>query len=403
MKYIVLLGDGMADEPLPQYENRTPLEVAHTPTMDALAQKGACGRAQTVPMGMPPGSDTANLSVMGYDPRIYYSGRSPLEAVSMGIELSGSDVSLRCNLVTLSECDRYEDATMIDYSSGEITSEESRELIAYLNDRLRMDKAELFAGISYRHCFVLHEAETGCELTPPHDITGKPIAAYLPKGRYCEKLLDFQKRSWEILKDAPVNLERIRRGKRPANSCWFWGEGTRPALDTFYDKFRLTGGVVSAVDLIKGLGICAGLKTVDVVGATGNYDTNFSGKAEAAKAILAENDFVYIHLEAPDECSHHFDAEKKIYSIEQIDKQILKPLTQYFEDIGQDYGILLMPDHPTPIRLGSHVSDPVPYVLYKSNAELLPHAECYSERAAAQLDVVEGHTLLQRLIGMEAI
>ena len=398
MKYIVMLGDGMADEPIKAFENRTPLQVAQTPTMDFLAQNGRCGRAQTVPFGMPPGSDTANLAVMGYDPKIYYSGRSPLEAVSMGIAMGADDVSFRCNLVTLSDCECYEDATMIDYSSGEISSAESRELIAYLKERLTLKDADLFAGISYRHCFVMREAETGSLLTPPHDITGKPIAAYLPKGRYGEFLLDFQKKSWEILKNAPVNLERIRQGKRPANSCWFWGEGTRPAVPTYGEKFGITGGVVSAVDLIKGLGICAGLKIAEVEGATGNFDTNFAGKAQAALEILKENDFVYIHVEAPDECSHHFDAEKKIYSIEQIDLQILKPIVEHFQKTGEDFSVLLLPDHPTPVRLGTHVSDPVPYVLYRSNEDLVPHAPSYDEKNMENFDIVEGHCLMKAMI-----
>ncbi len=403
MKYIVMLGDGMADEPLAQYQNRTPLQVANTPIMDRLAQQGRCGRAQTVPFGMPPGSDTANLSVMGYDPKRYYSGRSPLEAVSMGIDLGRNDVSFRCNLVTLSDCERYEEATMIDYSSGEISSEESHALIAYLNERLRIENADLYAGISYRHCFVLKQAEIGTILTPPHDITGKPIAEHLPKGRYGEMLLNFQKRSWEILKTAPVNLERIRQGKRPASSCWFWGEGTRPQMDPYREKFGLTGGVVSAVDLIKGLGLCAGLRVAKVENATGNYDTNFIGKARAAMDILKENDFVYIHVEAPDECSHHFDAEKKIYSIEQIDSQILKPLTEHLEAIGEAYALLLLPDHPTPVRLGTHVSDPVPYVLYCSAQELLPHASGYHEKAMSEFEVIEGHHLMEQLAACSSV
>ncbi len=394
MKYIVMLGDGMADYPLEEYGGRTPLEVANTPNMDFLAQRGMCGRAQTVPFGMPPGSDTANLAVMGYDPKIYYSGRSPLEAVSMGIAMGERDVSFRCNLVTLSDCERYEDATMIDYSSGEISSEESHALIAYLKEQLSIENADLYAGISYRHCFVLRNAETGTILTPPHDITGKPIANCLPQGKYGELLLDFQKKSWEILKKAPVNLERIRQGKRPANSCWFWGEGTKPAIPTYREKFGLNGGVVSAVDLIKGLGICAGLEVKEVCGATGNYDTNFAGKAQAAIEILKEKDFVYIHVEAPDECSHHFDAEKKIYSIEQIDQQILSPLLQHLRTCGEDYSLLLLPDHPTPVRLGTHVPDPVPFVIYRSNEELFPHMQRYDEKHVAFSGIIEGHRLM---------
>ncbi len=400
MKYVVMLGDGMADYPIQAYGNRTPLEVADIPNMDALARGGMCGRAQTVPDGMVPGSDTANLAVMGYDPRKYYSGRSPLEAVSMGISLGEKDVSFRCNLVTLSDTERYEDATMVDYSSGEITTAESNALIAYLNERLKIENADLYPGISYRHCFVLRDGETGTLLTPPHDITGKPIANCLPKGRYGELLLDYQKKSWEILKDAPVNLERIRQGKCPANSCWFWGEGTRPALDTYQEKYGLTGGVVSAVDLIKGLGICAGLKVVHVENATGNFDTNFAGKAQAAIDLLKSSDFVYIHVEAPDECGHHFDAEKKIYSIEQIDRQILTPLLEYLNSCGEDYALLLLPDHPTPVSLGTHVGEPVPFVLYSSAKELLPHALCYDEKHMRDLDLVEGYRLMELMMNI---
>lgn len=395
MKYIVMLGDGMADYPLEAYNGRTPLEVAEIPTMDFLAQHGMCGRAQTVPEGMTPGSDTANLAVMGYDPKLYYSGRSPLEAVSMGVALGEADVSFRCNLVTLSDCEVYEDATMIDYSSDEISSSESHALIAYLNERLTLENAELFPGISYRHCFVLRNAEVGTILTPPHDITGQPVKDCMPKGKYGALLHEFQKKSWEILKDAPVNLERIRNGKRPANSCWFWGEGTKPAIPTFKEKFGLTGGVVSAVDLIKGLGLCAGLKVAQVEAANGNYTTNFAGKAQAAIDILKENDFVYIHVEAPDECGHHFDAKNKIYSIEQIDRQILAPLLQYLRTCGEAFSILLLPDHPTPSVLGRHVGEPVPYVLYRSDKHAAPNAEKYDEKHMADFDIIEGYRLME--------
>ena len=396
MKYAVMLGDGMADYPLEAYGNRTPLEVAHTPNMDRLARGGLCGMALTVPEGMVPGSDTANMAVFGYDPRKYYSGRSPLEAVSMGIDLKATDVAFRCNLVTLSDTEAYEDADMVDYSAGEISTEESSELIAFLREHLDLEGADLYAGISYRHCLVIHNAETGSDLTPPHNITGKPIRNCLPSGTYGDFLLSLQKQSRELLRNAPVNLERIRQGKRPATSCWFWGEGTRPALPSFRERYGLTGGVVSAVDLVKGIGLCAGLEAPEIPGVTGNYDTNFAGKAQAAMEILKHHDFVYIHVEAPDECGHHFDAEKKIYSIEQIDRQILGPLLEYLEK--QDFSILLLPDHPTPVSLGRHMGDPVPFVLYSNVRSLEPHGDSYSEKACRTGFHTDGFRLMDLMI-----
>lgn len=398
MKYLVMLGDGMADLPIKRYGGRTALEVAETPSMDFLAQNGSCGRAQTVPTGMTPGSDTANLSVMGYDPRRYYTGRSPLEAVSMGISMSHDDVSYRCNLITLSEAERYEEARMLDYSAGEISTEESTALIDWLRERLDFGNAELYGGIRYRHCFVRHGSCIGTDLTPPHDISGKIIGEYLPRGRYGEELLSLQKRSWELLKTAPVNLERIRRGEKPVSSLWFWGEGTRPAPEPYREKFGLTGGVVSAVDLLRGLGLCAGLTVAKVEGATGNYDTNYEGKAQAAIDLWKTHDFVYVHVEAPDECGHHFDAEHKIYAIEQIDRRILTPLLHWLQTCGEDFGILLLPDHPTPVSLGTYTADPVPYMIYSSRRELLPHAERYDEAHTASLPLIEGHRLMQTMI-----
>ena len=396
MKYAVMLGDGMADYPLEAYGNRTPLEIADTPNMDWLARGGLCGMAQTVPEGMVPGSDTANMAVFGYDPRKYYSGRSPLEAVSMGIDLKDTDVAFRCNLVTLSDEEKYEDTSMVDYSSGEISTAESAELIAYLKDHLDLEGADLYAGFSYRHCLVIHNAETGTELTPPHNITGKPIRSSLPGGRYGDFLLKLQKQSRELLKTAPVNLERIRQGKHPATSCWFWGEGTKPGLPSFRDRYGLTGAVVSAVDLVKGIGLCAGLEAPEIPGATGNYDTNFAGKAQAAIDILKDHDFVYIHVEAPDECGHHFDPEKKIYSIEQIDRQILGPVLRYLET--QEFSLLLLPDHPTPVSIGRHMGDPVPFVLYSNVRSLEPHSESYSEKACHTGFVTDGFRLMDLMI-----
>lgn len=383
MKYIVMLADGMADYAIPELDNKTPLMVADTPNMDFLAKNGAVGLAKTVPDGMAPGSDTANLSVMGYDPKIYYTGRSPLEAVSMGIDLSLTDVTFRCNLVTLSDTENYEDAVMVDYSAGEITTAESTELINYLNEHFKTEYINLYPGISYRHCLVSKNFRTGGILTPPHDISKKPIKDHLPKGENAEILLDMMRRSRELLKDHPVNKKRVAEGKNPATSCWFWGEGTKPALTSFKDRFGIQGGVISAVDLIKGIGICAGHRLCEVEGATGNWDTNFIGKANAALSLLNDGcDYVYIHVEAPDECGHHGDIKHKFESIEAIDKQILGTIIPEMQKRGEDFSILVMPDHPTPISCMTHVSDPVPFILYSSATKLGPNAECYNEETA---------------------
>jgi len=383
MKYIVMLADGMADYPVPELDNKTPIMVANTPNMDFLAKNGAVGLAKTVPDGMAPGSDTANLSVMGYDPKIYYTGRSPLEAVSMGIDLSLTDVTFRCNLVTLSDTENYEDAVMVDYSAGEISTAESTELVNYLNEHFKTEFINLYPGISYRHCLVAKNFKTGGILTPPHDISKKPIKDHLPKGENAEILLDMMRRSRELLKDHPVNKKRVAEGKNPATSCWFWGEGTKPALTSFKDRFGIQGGVISAVDLIKGIGICAGHRLCEVDGATGNWDTNFVGKANAALSLLNDGcDYVYIHVEAPDECGHHGDIKHKIESIEAIDEQILGTIIPEMQKRGDDFSILVMPDHPTPISCMTHVSDPVPFILYSSAVKLGPSAECYNEETA---------------------
>lgn len=401
MKYIVLLGDGMADLPLEELGNKTPLDAAWKPNMDMLARSGEVGMAKTVPDGMSPGSDTANLSVLGYNPRVYYTGRSPLEAISMGITLAPNDVAMRCNLVTLSESENYEDTVMVDYSSGEITTGESTELIKALRAHLQSDFADLYPGISYRHCLVLHNTETGSICTPPHDISGKPVRSYLPKGRHGRKLLEMMKLSREILKDHPVNRSRIARGLNPANSCWFWGEGTSPLLSPFRDKYNIAGGVVSAVDLVKGIGICAGLKVASVEGATGNLHTNFKGKADAALDLLKSGlDFVYIHIEAPDECGHQGNAADKVRSVELIDSDVLGRLIDGLNESGFDYSLLLMPDHPTPVSLRTHTSDPVPFVIYRSNSAGTHPAERYTEDLASETGIYisEGHTLLDKFI-----
>ena len=383
MKYIVILGDGMAGYPLSDRGNKTCLQLAKTPFFDELAKKSAVGLMKTVPDGYKPGSDVANLSVMGYDPAEYYSGRSPLEAASIGIDLKDTDVTLRCNLVTLSEEEPYENKTMLDSSAGEISTEEARELIGALKAGFDRPPFTLYAGISYRHCLVVADGRTGHDLTPPHDISDKRVSAYLPKGAGSEVFLDMMKRSYEILSHHPVNEKRRAAGKNPANSVWFWGEGTKPRLTPFETLYCKKGAVISAVDLVKGIGILAGLKVIEVEGATGNWDTNFAGKANAAAdALLGGLDFVYVHMEAPDECGHHGDTEKKIYSIEQVDG-VARTVAEKLRAAGEPFCMLVCPDHPTPIALKTHTSDPVPFLLYRSDEETGNGAARFDEEAAA--------------------
>ena len=366
MKYVVVLGDGMADYPVAELGGKTPLQVAKKPNIDALAKAGETGLVKTVPDGMKPGSDVANLAVMGYDPLKCYTGRSPLEALSMGVNLADDDIAVRCNLVTLSDEENYEDKTMVDYSGGEISTEEAAELIACVQEHFGDELHEFIAGVSYRHCMVRHHSLTGTVYTPPHDISDKPVKGHLPGGRYGEEVLAMMKKSYAILKDHPVNIKRMKEGKHPANSIWLWGEGTRPALQNFKERWGLNGAVISAVDLVKGIGMGAGMKVIEVEGATANYNTKFAGQAKAAVEALADGaDYVYIHMEAPDECGHQGDVKHKIYSIEQIDEKVVKYIIEAMEEKGWDYSVLIMPDHPTPLGLKTHVSDPVPYVLYR--------------------------------------
>lgn len=404
MKYAVILGDGMADWKIPSLGNKTCLEAASTPTLDKLAPLSEIGLCKTVPDGMKPGSDVANMSVLGFNPKNFYTGRSPLEAVSMGINLSDTDVTLRCNLVTLSDEDKYEDKTMVDYSSGEITTEEAAELINYLKRYFDDERMTLYPGISYRHCLVVKEGVTGHSLTPPHDISDKKITPYLPEGELGEKYLGMMKKSYELLKNHPVNLARIKAGKNPANSIWLWGEGTKPGLSPFEKEHNLKGGIISAVDLVKGIGILAGMKVIEVEGATGNYDTNFKGKAKAAAQALTDGlDFVYIHMEAPDECGHHGDSKHKIYSIEQIDGVVIPEIISRLEKAGEHYALLVCPDHPTPCACKTHISDPVPYLLYTDIKNLGNGAKRYTEdeAKATGMFVEEGHKLISRLFSIK--
>ena len=401
MKYVIILGDGMADYRQPSLGGKTPLMLAKKPYIDALAKVSEVGLCKTVPCGMKPGSDVANLSVLGYNPHDCYTGRSPLEAASIGIDLKDTDVTARANLVTVSDEKVYSDKTMIDYSAGEISTEEAKELIEFLAKEINDDVYKLYAGISYRHCLVVDNGVVAGDFTPPHDITGKPVKEYLPESEQGKKLLLLMEKSYELLKDHPVNKRRIANGKRPANSLWFWGEGTKPALEKFEDKFSLKGGIISAVDLLKGIGKLADMRVIEVDGATGNYDTNFSGKAQACLDALDDGlDLVYLHMEAPDECGHHGDAEHKIYSIEQIDEKVVKPVIEGLKVRGEDFAVLICPDHPTPISIMTHCSDPVPYLIYRSNTVINSGATCYDEEQAEKTGIFieRGYELMQKLI-----
>lgn len=397
MKYVVFLGDGMADIPIPELNNKTPLDAANKPMMDFIASHGEIGMVKTVPDGIKPGSDVANLSVMGFNPIEVYTGRSPLEAYSIGVSMSDSDTSFRCNLVTVSDEAEYSDKVMIDYSSDEITSEEAAELIKAVNEAFRNDEIEFHAGISYRHLLLWHGVEFDFRLTPPHDITGKPVRDYLPNNPV---IADMMKKSYDILKNHPVNFSRIKNGKNPANSIWIWGEGKKPALPLFEEKTGLKGSMISAVDLLKGIAIAAGMRSIDVEGATGNIDTNFSGKADAAISELKSGqDFVYIHVEAPDESGHRNELDNKVKSIELIDSKIIKPVMEYLENCGEDYKVMVLPDHPTPIQFRTHTSDPVPFAIYDSRKKSENNCS-YTENDASGSDLYidPGHTLMKYFI-----
>ncbi len=402
MKYAVVLCDGMADYPVDALNGKTPMHAAAKNTMNALAAKSEVGLVKTVADGLKPGSDVANLSVMGYDPAVYYSGRSPLEAASIGIDLKETDVTLRCNLVTLSDEERYEDKTIIDYCADDISTAEAREIIEFIQDKLGNDEFRFYSGVSYRHCLVWNNgAPKPGILTPPHDITGKKITDFVPRGEHTAKLYELMKKSYELLKDHPVNKKRIENGRRPANSIWLWGEGQKPLLDSFEKKFGLKGAVVSAVDLLKGIGICAGMETPEVEGATGYIDTNFTGKLNAAADCLKNGcDFVYIHVEAPDECGHRGELENKIKAIELIDGKILAPLVGELEKMG-DYALMVLPDHPTPLSIRTHCGDPVPYMIYRSNSDVQSGVEIFDEESAGKTGVYieKGHTLMNRFLG----
>ena len=400
MKYAVILGDGMADYPQEFLGGKTPLDLANKPYIDGLCKVSEVGLCKTVADGLKPGSDVANLSVLGYDPEECYTGRSPLEAASIGIALKDTDVTARANLVTLSDEENFADKTMIDYSAGEITTAEAKILINYLAEKLNDGKYRLYSGVSYRHCLVVDNGKIAGDLTPPHDITGKPVKGHLPTSETGKEYLRLMELSARLLKDHPVNVARIKANKRPASSLWFWGEGTKPKLQSFKERYGLNSAMISAVDLLKGIGKLTGMRVMEVEGATGNYDTNFQGKANAALDALKTDDFVYIHMEAPDECGHHGDAEHKIYSIEQIDG-VVKTVAEGLRKRGEDFSLLILPDHPTPLNVMTHVSDPVPYILYNSTKTVNCGAEKYCETEAAKTGVFadSGVSLMRKFLG----
>ncbi len=398
MKYVIVLGDGMADEPLEELGGLTPLAYAGTAHLDALSAVSETGMVHTIPDGMKPGSDTANLSVLGYDPARYYSGRSPLEALSIGVPMKDTDIALRCNIVTLSgeEGVPFAERTIIDHSADEISTADAAVLLEAVKRELENDTYRFYVGTSYRHC-VIWDHGTVMELTPPHDVLGQAIGAYLPKDRmFCEMV----KKSYEILSRHPLNAERIRQGLRPANCCWFWGAGTRPMLSDFMAEHGKKGVMISAVDLLKGIAVGAGMDNIEVGGANGGLHTNYEGKAAAAVKALTQDgyDFAYIHIEAPDEMGHQGSAEKKVQAIEYIDSRVIKPLKEGLDGAGEPYRMLVLPDHPTPVRVRTHTGSDVPYLLYDSSRPI-PGGTLYNEDAASKtgIRVEKGHMLIRRL------
>lgn len=401
MKYVVVLGDGMADEPIEALGGRTPLEYADTPNLDRLSKLSEIGMVHTIPEGMKPGSDTANLSVMGYDPRKYYSGRSPLEALSIGVPMKDTDIALRCNIVTISEEDLpFEEQTIIDHSSSEISTQDCAVLLQEVAKELANETYQFYVGTSYRHCLIWNQGSV-IELAQPHDVLGQVIGQYLPQDKELRRMME---RSYEILKDHPINVERKKQGLNPANCCWFWGAGTRPALTSFEEKTGKKGMMVSAVDLLKGIAVGAGMGVALVEGANGGLHTNYEGKVAAAvKAVTQDGyDFAYIHVEAPDEMGHQGSVERKVKAIEYLDTRVIGPLAEQLEAAGEDFRLLVLPDHPTPIRVRTHTSDLVPYLLYDSTAPQA-HTWNYNEkegRASGNL-VPVGHTLIDYFLEKE--
>ena len=400
MKYLVLIPDGMADKKIEALGNKTPMEAADKPTTDYLAARSEVGMVSNVPEGIAPGSDAANMAILSFDPKVYSKGRSPLEAVSMGLQMNDTQVAFRCNVVTLSEDEEYDEKTIIDHSADEITTAEADELIKAVEAELGNDDRHFYTGVSYRHCLLWDGVEDNYGFTPPHDILGKTIKEYLPSGEFGNKYYELMKASWDILDKHPINEARRARGLKPANSIWFWSPGKKPALPSFKEKWGIEGAVISAVDLIKGIGLCAEMKSIDVEGATGNVHTNYEGKAQAAiEAFKNGIDYVYVHVEGPAECGHRAETENKVLSIELIDKKILAPIYEYLKSSGEDFKIAILPDHPTPIALRTHTMDAVPYMLYSSTEEKTGVATLNEDTAKSTgLYVSAGHTLMERFI-----
>ena len=397
MKYVLILGDGMADRPIPELSGKTPLEYAKTPMLDELAKQSEVGLVHTIPEGMAPGSDTANMSVCGYDPKIYYTGRSPLEALSIGVAMKDTDVAIRTNVVTLSDDDLpYEEKTIIDHSSSEISTEDAAVLIEAVQKELGNEMFRYYVGTSYRHLLIWDKGSV-VELTPPHDILGKTIGEYLPKESL---LLEMQKKSYEILNNHPINVARAAAGLNKANSIWFWGAGTKPILTSFEEKTGKKGAMISAVDLLKGIAVGAGMDNKTVEGANGQLHTNYEGKAQAAVDALTKEgyDFAYIHVEAPDEMGHQGSVERKVQAIEYLDERIIRYVKEAMDASGEDYRMLVLPDHPTPIEVRTHTSEPVPYLLYDSTKKQDNDWQ-YSEKCAAEGGIYRplGHELIDYL------
>lgn len=416
MKYLIVLGDGMADKDIPELDNKTPLEYAKTPTLDKYSKMSEIGMVHTIPENMSPGSDTANLSVLGYNPRMYYTGRSPLEALSIGVDMKTTDVALRCNIVTVSDDELpYEEKTIIDHSSGEISTEDAAVLLQAVKDVFERpagsaadlgesdltypaygDTYKFYVGTSYRHLTIWDNGEVA-ELTPPHDVLGQKIGRYLPENPVLREMM---KKSYDILSKHPINQERVKNGLNPANSIWFWGAGTRPMLDSFEEKTGHKGVMISAVDLLKGIAVGASMKVVQVEGANGGLHTNYEGKADAAvdELLNGDCDFAYIHVEAPDEMGHQGSFERKVQAIEYLDERVIKRVIDKLEAAGEDFRMLVLPDHPTPVAIRTHISDPVPYMLYDSTATLDKEWD-YNEKSAGASGnyISEGHTIINHL------
>ena len=401
MKYLIILGDGMADEPIEELDGKTPLEYAQTPNLDRLSKLSEVGMVHTIPDGMKPGSDTANLSVLGYDPRKYYSGRSPLEALSIGVPMKDDDIAIRCNIVTISEeAVPFEEQTIIDHSSSEISTEDCAVLLKAVADQLANDTYQFYVGTSYRHCLIWSGGSV-VELTPPHDVLGQVIGQYLPEDAVLREMM---RKSHDILVNHPINIERKNRGLNPANCCWFWGAGTKPQLSSFQEKTGKKGMMVSAVDLLKGIAVGAGMGVALVEGANGGLHTNYAGKVEAAVKALTQDgyDFAYIHVEAPDEMGHQGSVERKVRAIQYLDTQVIGPAVEKLEASGEDFRLLVLPDHPTPIRVRTHTADNVPYLIYDSRFPQ-SHDWSYSEaegRASGNF-VAQGHKLMDQFLELE--